>query len=282
MAVSLCNSAEACWQYETGQYQKRVIRPPVWQADRLGLNAGGELRLDLMRLESEMLLRGERHLEVRKTVSLHALLELDLVTDKAGTPLDSWSAIRNALTDDGEISLTLSQRLFDLDYPGHYLRRLHSVALSLPALLGPYQNIRATLAQKRSRLLIRPDIEGVKFLHGDADVAAAPQSVMMSLRAQQQVCLSSAQQDMGLVSGTDSDDRYLPFEGTGAVSDWTLRFPRHAQQGEMIESLSDVVLEVRYYALHGGAAFEDQVEQLLCADASGAAPEAAQQGKGRD
>ncbi|AIZ32653.1 neuraminidase-like domain-containing protein [Pseudomonas parafulva] len=282
VAVSLCNSAEACWQYETGQYQKRVIRPPVWQADRLGLNAGGELRLDLMRLESEMLLRGERHLEVRKTVSLHALLELDLVTDKAGTPLDSWSAIRNALTDDGEISLTLSQRLFDLDYPGHYLRRLHSVALSLPALLGPYQNIRATLAQKRSRLLIRPDIEGVKFLHGDADVAAAPQSVMMSLRAQQQVCLSSAQQDMGLVSGTDSDDRYLPFEGTGAVSDWTLRFPRHAQQGEMIESLSDVVLEVRYYALHGGAAFEDQVEQLLCADASGAAPEAAQQGKGRD
>ena len=61
VAVSLCNSAEACWQFETGQFDKRIVRAPIWQADRYGLNAGNELRLDLHRLESEALLRNERH-----------------------------------------------------------------------------------------------------------------------------------------------------------------------------------------------------------------------------
>jgi len=265
VAVSLCNSAEACWQYETGNFDKRIIRTPVWQADRHGLNAGNELRLDLLRLEAEALLRNERHLEVRKTVSLKALVEHRLVFDKSGKAVEKWETLLQHMPTDGELSFSLSEALFNSDYPGHYMRRLHSVALSLPALLGPYQNIRATLTQKQSRLLIKPDIEGVKFLSPgatDDDEKGDGRNVMMSLRARQQVCLSSANQDIGLVTAPEMDDRYLPFEGTGAVSDWHLRFPRSAQQADLLESLSDIILEVRYFALHGGPQFESAVEAL--------------------
>lgn len=266
VAVSLCNSAEACWQFETGQFDKRIVRTPIWQADRYGLNAGNELRLDLHRLESEALLRNERHLEVHKTISLQALLDKGLVTIKGSTPVEAGTRLGDVLGEHGEISFTLAESLFNEDYPGHYLRRLHSVALSMPALLGPYQNIRATLTQTQSRLLVKPDIEGVKFLTPKAtrdDDQGDGSNVLMSLRARQQVCLSSATQDIGLVSNPEADDRYRPFEGTGAVSDWHLRFPRHTQQADTLASLNDIILDVRYHALHGGPLFEEAVEQLL-------------------
>lgn len=266
VAVSLCNSAQACWQFETGNYDRQIIRTPIWQADRYGLNAGGELRLDLNRLETEALLRHERHLELRKTVSLQALLGQKLVFNADGEVLENWEKLLEALTEDGELKFSLSEMLYDQDYPGHYLRRLHSVALTLPALLGPYQNIRATLTQTLSRLLTEPNAGGVLHLSPElheSEGTGDGRFVRMSLRARQQVCLSSASQDIGLVTATETDDRYLPFEGTGAVSEWHLQFPRHEAQKALIESLSDVIVEVRYFALYGGAVFESQVSELV-------------------
>ncbi|MFJ4155392.1 hypothetical protein ACIPZF_11395 [Pseudomonas sp. NPDC089752] len=265
VAVSLCNSAETCWQFETGNYGRRIIRAPAWQADRYGLDAGSKLKLDLLRLEAEVLMRHERHLEVRKTVSLLALLDENLVFNKGNVPLATWPEVVEALSEDGELSFQLSEELFNKDYPGHYMRRLHSVALSLPALLGPYQNIRATLAQQKSQLLTAPDIEGVKHLSPRARAAENGNglNVMMSLRTDQKVCVSSANQDLGMFVATEPDDRYRPFENTGAVSSWRLRFPRHAKQSRMLESLSDIIIEVQYFALYGGEKFEGEVMELL-------------------
>lgn len=266
VAVSLCNSAQACWQYETGNYDRQIIRTPIWQADRYGLNAGGELRLDLHRLETEFLLRHERHQELRKIVSLQALVGEGLVSDAGGDALETWDDVLGALKNSGELKFGLSEMLYDQDYPGHYLRRLHSVALTLPALLGPYQNIRATLTQTQSRLVTTPDREAVLFLTPKLHEEEGPgdgRYVMVSLRPRQQVCLSSASQDIGLVTATETDDRYLPFEGTGAVSDWHLKFPRHDAQAELIDSLSDIILEVRYFALNGGVEFATEINGLV-------------------
>ncbi|MEN5305452.1 neuraminidase-like domain-containing protein [Pseudomonas sp. TWI628] len=265
VAVSLCNSAEACWQFESGRYDKRIIRTTVWQADRRGLNAGGELRLDLQRLEAEALLRNERHLEIRKTVSLQQLLLGDeqLLFDKNGDPIKDWAGVLKALSSDDGLALNLSQSLFDRDYPGHYMRRLHSVAVTLPALLGPYQNICATLTQTQSSLMIRPDIAAVNFLTPQAQRDGDGRNVMISLRSHQQVCLSTGNQDLGLVTAADADDRYLPFEGTGAVSSWHLQFPLPDSQKALLEGLSDIVLDVRYFALPGGVQFTRDVTALL-------------------
>lgn len=266
VASSLCRSAEACWQFETGNFDKRIMRTPVWQADRYGLNAGSELRLDLHRLESELLLRNERHLELVKTVSLKSLIENQLVWTKDARPVMTWSEAADALKTEGVLTFRLSETLFNRDYPGHYMRRLHSVTVSFPALLGPYQNIRATLMQKQSQLLIKPDVEGVKFLSPELmeeDEQGNGRNVIMSLRPRQQICLSAGSQDMGLFGTSETDDRYLPFEGTGAVSDWQLQFPRHHEQRPVLESLSDIIVEVRYFAKYGGAQFDAAVDGLL-------------------
>jgi len=42
------------------------------------------------------------------------------------------------------------------------------------------------------------------------------------------------------------DERYLPFEGTGAVSNWNLKFTRSTP--ELLASLSDVIIRVSYTA----------------------------------
>lgn len=63
---------------------------------------------------------------------------------------------------------------------------------------------------------------------------------------------SSARNDSGLFDGP-GDDRYLPFEGSGAVSRWRLELAAGARQFDY-DSISDVVLHLRYTARDGGLA----------------------------
>ncbi|WP_248798405.1 hypothetical protein [Pseudomonas sp. MWU13-2105] len=39
-AQSLCQAAEACWQYEIGDFTRTYIRPGAWNASYRGLGAG--------------------------------------------------------------------------------------------------------------------------------------------------------------------------------------------------------------------------------------------------
>jgi hypothetical protein len=47
------------------------------------------------------------------------------------------------------------------------------------------------------------------------------------------------------------DERYLPFEGCGAISAWRLELPTEVRQFSY-ETISDVVLHVKYTAREGG------------------------------
>jgi hypothetical protein len=69
------------------------------------------------------------------------------------------------------------------------------------------------------------------------------------------------------------DERYFPFEGTGAISRWTLSFPNYesADQQAMFDTLNDVILHIRYLAVDGGKAFAADVEKLVDAVEAGEA-----------
>jgi Tc toxin complex TcA C-terminal TcB-binding domain len=60
------------------------------------------------------------------------------------------------------------------------------------------------------------------------------------------------------------DERFLPFEGAGALSTWSLSLPEIASFD--YASISDVILQVRYTARDGGAALAslatDQLHQI--------------------
>jgi hypothetical protein len=246
--LSLCLSAEACWQYEMGDITSRFIQTNAWNDNYLGLLVGETLQLNLQQMESAWLNRYTRRLEITKTVSLKTLLTAD-----------DWSALQAS----GVATFGLTENLFDQNYPGHYLRQIKSVTVGLPALVGPYQDVCMTLTQTASKILLKADAEGVKYLNDSTTGSST--NILLNPRASQQVAVSSGLNDAGLFILNFGDERYLPFEGTGAVSDWQIAFPNptSSQQATLLASLNDVIIQVRYTALYGGAAFEQAVTETL-------------------
>jgi hypothetical protein len=233
--LSLCMAAEASWQYELADFSTRFIQTGAWNDAYRGLTAGESLKLNLLKMESAYLTRNERALEITKTVSLRQLKDKD--PESARNP--DWDTLHAKLQEDGSVDFELTQAMFDNDYPGQYCRRIKRVSVSLPVTLGPYEDIRATLTQTYNKVELASGInEGVRE----------------NLRASQQIALSSGVDDDGMFTLNFDDERYLPFEGTGALSRWSLNFPNHRNQQAIVDSLTDIIVHVQYTAKVGTGA----------------------------
>jgi len=256
--VGMCLSAEASWQYEMGDFDTRVIRPNVWMDNRHGLSAGESMQLDLLRLERDFLNRNERRLELIKTISLRQLFEKGRFV---GTK--TWEQVLVELRK-GKLDFEFPQPMFDSDYPGHYCRQITSVELSLPVVLGPYQDVRATLMQTGSLTVLKANVDSLDYLYGERD-RMPPLDILLNLRSHQQVGISTGVNDAGLHQLMFGDERYLPFEGTGAVSSWQLQIPRPGspEQADLLDSLTDIIVTLRFLAKAGGTAYTDAVLDKL-------------------
>jgi hypothetical protein len=82
------------------------------------------------------------------------------------------------------------------------------------------------------------------------------------MAAIQSVVTSTGQNDAGLFEPNLRDERFLPFEGAGAISRWNVRLPKADNRFDF-DTISDVVLHVRYTARPGGAALETEARKAL-------------------
>ncbi|UHC82927.1 insecticidal toxin complex protein TcaB2 [Pseudomonas sp. NIBR-H-19] len=258
--VSLCLSAQASMNADTGDYDSQIPLPQVWLDQRHGLTAGEHLRAHLLRMEREHLQRYERRLELVKTVSLRKLFD-DPIELQVG--VDSWADALKQLQNTGELEFQLTQLLFDRDHPGHYCRQINSVEVDLPVLTGPYENVRATLVQLESKTATRATTQSVQYLHNP--VTAAPSDVVINLRSGQQIALSAGIADNGLSAMRPEEGLLNPFEHTGAVSRWLLRFPwwDKEPQVSMLQSITDAIITIRLTAKVGEPTFTQKVVDLV-------------------
>ncbi len=243
IAFDLARVAEKAYQYERNT-NDTLITFGYWDSLKKGLLAGEGLMLGLNQLEKAYMDDNERTLEIEKTISLRQI------------DPRAWLDLRNT----GTCSFDLKESLFDRDFPGHYCRKIASIAISIPAIVGPYQNVQATLVQQTSRVVLTNDIEPVQYLLTGRPEPTA-QQLRSDPRARQQIALSKGVNDSGLFELNFHDERYLPFEGTGAVSTWQLHMPKAANRIDF-NSISDVIIHLRYTALDGGASLRDQVVKL--------------------
>jgi len=259
--VSLCLNAQASLNAETGDYDANLPLPQVWLDNRHGLTAGEHLRGHLLRMEREYLQRHERRLELVKTVSLRQLFE-DKIDPQVG--LDNWASALQQLQQRGTLEFKLTQLLFDRDHPGHYCRQISSVEVDLPVLTGPYENVRATLLQISSMIATKESTQSVRYLH-DPEGATGPSDVQVNLRSGQQIVLSMGIADNGMTAMKPDEGLLNPFENTGAVSRWTLNFPRPTKEAQhaMLLSLTDVIVRIRFTAKAGKPTFARTVEDLV-------------------
>jgi hypothetical protein len=80
--------------------------------------------------------------------------------------------------------------------------------------------------------------------------------------ALQSIATSHGQNDNGMFELNFRDERYLPFEGAGVVSRWRIELPRETNAFDL-NTLTDVVLHLKYTAREGGDALRKAAQQAL-------------------
>lgn len=236
LTVSRCLMAQEAYRWTLDE-KASFIRPGAWQGSYAGLMAGETLMLNLAQMEQSYLEKDTRAKEVTRTLCLSeiyarlndgkqfALAEKvsALVTDGSGS---AGTEVNGLKIDGNQLLATL--KLSDLniteDYPEGLgaLRRIKQISVTLPALTGPYQDVRAVLSYGGG-LTVPRGCEALAVSHG--------------------------MNDSGQFQLDFNDNRWLPFEGI-PVDDpgtLTLTFPDATnRQKALMLSLSDIILHIRY------------------------------------
>ncbi|MBI2737403.1 MAG: peptidoglycan-binding protein [Rhodospirillales bacterium] len=233
LAYDMARRTERAWRHEIGAGVSSFIRPGYWESLRKGLLAADRLHHDLKRMEAAYIEQNRREHELTKHVPL--------------TQLDALAFV--ALKETGACIIRLPEALFDMDHPGHYFRRLKSVSLSIPCVAGAYTSVNATLTLLKGEIRVDANAQGAYPKDENAD----DPRFRTSFAAAQSIATSHAQNDSGLFELNFRDDRYLPFEGAGAISEWRLALPKDCNALDF-DTISDVILHVKYTARDGGAA----------------------------
>ncbi|MFI9117010.1 Tc toxin subunit A-related protein [Streptomyces venezuelae] len=231
LAYDVAKRAERALRHELGTEETDFVSFGHWDSLHKGLLAGERLLTDLHRMDAAYYEANARELELTKRISLAQL---------------DPGALRS-LKETGRAYVSLPEALFDLDTPGHYMRRLKQVSFTVPCVAGPYTgvNLTATLLKSSVRLVSR--LNGGKHGRQPGDIRFRDH-----VGPVQSVVTSTGQDDSGLFDGTLRDERFLPFEGAGAIGEWQLSLPDSFRQFDY-ETISDVVMQFRYTARDGGA-----------------------------
>jgi hypothetical protein len=241
LSYDVAKRAERAYRYELGLRDSSFIQFGYWDSLKKGLLAGERLGYDLQRMEVAYMDQNKREYEIVKHVSLQAIDPVSLVKLKQA----------------GECFVTLPEALFDVDYPGHYMRRIKSVGLTVPCVAGPYSGVNCTLTLQSSSIRHSNTLANGKYGRQTDDRRFAD-----SAGTVQSIVTSGAQNDSGLFETNLRDERYLPFEGQGAISSWRLELPKNFKSFDY-NTISDVVLHLRYTAREGGGVLKVQAEQEL-------------------
>ena len=235
LTYAAAKRAERAFRFERGEDHPTFISAGAWDNLKAGLLAGDRLNHDLRRLEAAYLDEARRDFELTRHVSL-----LEIAPDQL-----------EALKHTGTCTFDLPESLFDRDYPGHYQRRIKTVAVTIPCTTGPYSGVRGRLTLLQSRIRVSTlanDPPPPKYVE---DTSAPDPRFSYDFAATQSIALSSGQNDSGLFETNLRDERYLPFEGAGAISRFRLELSRRYNDFD-VDSISDVILHLRYTARDGG------------------------------
>lgn len=247
LAFEAAKAAERCFNFELGTTES-FVRPGQWNDTRRGLLASENLGLDLRRMDSAYLTRNVREREITKHISLSRLDPIALME----------------LRTSGRCVIQVPEAIFDLEHPGHYFRRIKSLTVSLPSVAGPYSSVPLKLTQTSNRVRVETSANPAPIGPADAydEVPGADPRFRYNVGSIQTIETSRGDEDGGLFSLDLGDERYLPYEGSGACGTFMAELPAKIRSFDY-GTISDVILTMRYTARDGGGGFRTMVETGL-------------------
>lgn len=231
-ALAMARLAERAFLYERPTITAPLLGTSYWDVGRAGLLAGERLLIDLQTMERRFM---ETHFREHDIDQAFALSQI------------AAAALLN-LRENGTCSFTLDEVFFNIPYPGHYRRKIRSIRVTIPCVTGPFTNVGAVLTLDRSWIRMQPGL-------GAAGLTEVPR------RHSSSVATSTAQADAGVFEFSFRDERYMPFEGAGAVSRWILELPREFRPFDY-QTINEVVLHVAYEAAYDGRLRTDTESQI--------------------
>ncbi len=261
LAFETAQRTEQAYRHELGLQEgdSNFIQFGYWDSLKKGLMAGEKLHHDLKRMEVSYLEKNEREFELTKHISLALLDPLALIK----------------LRETGQCSIRLPEEIFDLDYPGHYFRRIKSVSITLPCVVGPYTTIPCTLRLIKHSIRINNNVDN-GYPHntdaqGDNRFIESHVPVIESHVPVGVIATSSAQNDSGVFELSFRDERYLPFEGAGVISEWSLELFNDKTKADFgkplrqfdYNTISDAILHVSYTAKGDADTLKDKAIEHL-------------------
>ncbi|EOC9367809.1 neuraminidase-like domain-containing protein [Enterobacter asburiae] len=235
--LSLCQATKAALGFEIGAAKTdNLLTAPVWNDLYQGLLAGEGLLVELQRMENAFLFNHQRGLEVQKNVSLNTVISTNDPANSLASLINAAFGAEDAYHPSNtapcrvKYMLANSILVIELDIASLSLNtargtsgkmgRFYNIAVTLPGILGPYQDVDATLALQTT----------------DGPVVT--------------ISLSQGADDSGMfVMDASTADKYLPFEGLETDSGTLLLSFYHADAGSQhafVTALNDAIYQLRY------------------------------------
>ncbi len=233
LATAVAKMAEQQYYFEQQEQVGPFIMDDYWEVpqtgtlaltggggDRRGLTGSARLLQDITKLDQYAFETTKRKLQMTKVISLGQLYP------------DAFQTFRET----GVLNFDLTNRLFDYDFPGHYLRLINGVKVSVVGLIPVYDNIKATLTAGTTSYTV-------------INANNTFQQVPIRRMEVDQVALTGASRATGVFEFQAAQGELLnPFEGMGVESRWEFKMPRFSNRMDY-STIADVLIEVDYTAL---------------------------------
>jgi|APLak6261663543_1056040.scaffolds.fasta_scaffold00218_3 hypothetical protein len=242
LALHTARQAQRAFNYERGHTTRSFIPSEIWDNLHEGLLAGERLQLGIKQMDKAYYDENCREYELTKHISLRlhmpeAFLQLKLT---------------------GYCEVEIPEWMFDLDYPGHYLRRIKNVTLTIPCVVGPYTGVHCRLTLLSSSTRVDPRLNtppstccSVGKINNGYETLPDDPRIVKQYAATEAIATSTGQRDGGLFELNFRDERYLPFEFAGAVSRWRIELPPENNHFEL-DTISDLIMHLSYTTREGG------------------------------
>ena len=217
-AYAMAKLAEQAYRFERNDSTTILLSEPYWSQTQSGLLSGEMLLGDLQKMELGFIETNYRMPEITQSFSMMQIDPAALIN----------------LRQNASCNFSIPELCFDLFYPGQYCRKIKAVRITIPCVAGPLTNIGATLTLTASKLRLKASLD-------------ASNVIPIQLNHSVVIATSTAQNDTGVFEFNFRDERYMPFEGAGAISSWKVELPSGFRQFDY-QTISDVIIHISYTA----------------------------------